>query len=199
MTNHNTVFDLISKWQWYSDTFMVRMLMHLLISANDADTPWRGGTLSRGCVATSVSALSAETGMSRQRVRSCLDRLIECGDITCVADGRFTVITLVSYDMYCPRPAHESAGDEPETVDEPESVYTVDGCRDSTTFVADYLGNRPAAFYGNMCAQLGIAETDLREYVGMIVDSWRRQRRTFASYLVACRELKSELNVLCSV
>ena len=63
------------EWEWYQDSQMVHLLIHLIVQANHTDLQWRGITIKRGQLLTSRRKLSIETGISEQSIRTCLDRL----------------------------------------------------------------------------------------------------------------------------
>lgn len=198
---------LIRDWQWYSDTFMVRLFMHLIITANNADTLWRGTTLPRATLATSITALRAETGMSRKRIRTCLDRLIECGEITVTVQGRFTLVTMTRYDIYCrpETPTEDHAGcmdhdSNPASATcgdiSPADAYTVDGHNDIDTFITGYVDSRSVGFYNHYRTTLKVTTAELHEHIRIIVQSWRDRRLTFDSTDAARCRLERELTSL---
>ena len=84
-------------WEWYDDTNMVRLYLHLLLSANYERSRWRGRPIERGQLITGRKKLSSETGISEQSVRTCLDRLVKSGVITIRPTNRFSVITICNY------------------------------------------------------------------------------------------------------
>lgn len=50
----------LTEWEWYGDSQMVHLLIHLILMANHIDQNWRGITIKRGQLLTSRSKLTAE-------------------------------------------------------------------------------------------------------------------------------------------
>lgn len=88
------------KWEWYDDTNMVRLFLHLLLMANYKPLNWRGNRIPRGGLVTSRGKLSEQTGLSEREVRTCLKRLKSTQEITISTTNMFTVIILNNYDSY---------------------------------------------------------------------------------------------------
>lgn len=87
-------------WEWYSDTNMVRLFLHLLLKANSSDRRWQGREVPRGSLVTSRATLEAETGISQKTIRTCLARLIATGEIEVEATNRFSLVTICNFDNY---------------------------------------------------------------------------------------------------
>lgn len=90
----------ILEWEWYDDPNTFKLFMHLMLTANHAPKKWRGQTIGIGQKLTSRAKLSAETKLSEQQIRTCLERLKSTNEITIQATKRQTVITLCNYDTY---------------------------------------------------------------------------------------------------
>ena len=94
------IFRRFLDWEWYSETNMVRLFLHLLLKANFGDKRWRGIVIKRGQLVTSLASLHAETGISNQTLRTCLDRLQRTGEINKQVTSQFTIITVCKYGDY---------------------------------------------------------------------------------------------------
>lgn len=94
------IFRLFLEWEWYGDTNMVRLFLHLLLKANYEDKRWLGIVIKRGQLVTSSLTLAAETHLSRQRVRTCLSRLEHTGEISIKTTNKFSIITICKYGNY---------------------------------------------------------------------------------------------------
>lgn len=94
------LFYRFKEWEWYGDTNMVRLFIHLLLSANYRPLKWRGIDIPRGSFVTSRATLAAETTLSEQEVRTCLKRLISTNEITSKTTNKYTIITICKYDTY---------------------------------------------------------------------------------------------------
>jgi hypothetical protein len=95
-----TIHRKLTDWEWYSDIKTKVLFIHLLISVNWECKSWRGITINRGSIITSISHLSAETNLTPQNIRTCLKRLKSTNEITIVPTNKFTLITIVKYDDY---------------------------------------------------------------------------------------------------
>lgn len=93
---HRKILD----WEWYSDSNMVRLWLHLLLKANLSDKKYRGKTIPRGSLKTSLNELAKETGLSKQKLRTCLERLKSTHEITQQATHDFSIITICKFDDY---------------------------------------------------------------------------------------------------
>lgn len=100
------------EWEWYGQPEMTALWLHLLLSANWEEKTWRGTTIERGSLVTSIRALSKETGLSVQQVRTGLKKLQKSNQIntqtsrssthqaTHEATQGATKITICNYDTY---------------------------------------------------------------------------------------------------
>ena len=94
------MYRVFLEWEWYSETNMVRLFLHLLLKANFEDKRWRGIVIRRGQLVTSISNLHTETRLSERAVRTCLDRLVKTGEIDKQTTSQFTIITICKYEEY---------------------------------------------------------------------------------------------------
>ena len=76
------------------------MFLHILLKANYEDKKWHGVVIKRGQFVTSFANLSAETGLSLQVVRSCLDKLQRTGEVNKQSTSQYTIITVCKYADY---------------------------------------------------------------------------------------------------
>jgi hypothetical protein len=109
------MFRLFLEWEWYGDTNMVRVFLHLLLKANFEDKRWCGMVIKRGQLVTSSLALAEETHLSRQRVRTCLSRLEHTGEISIKSTNKFSIITICKYGNY----QATNVGNQPTTNQQP--------------------------------------------------------------------------------
>lgn len=95
-----TMHRQITEWEWYKDTSTKVLFLHLLLTANFADTRFLGKTIRRGQVVTSLPSLAEETGLSIQNVRTALKHLISTGEVTDKSNRQYRIITVVKYSDY---------------------------------------------------------------------------------------------------
>ena len=104
----------LTEWEWYTDVPTKTLFIHLLLVANHELKFWRGQPIDRGELVTSVSILSKETGLSKQQVRTALDKLTNSNQIEKTSTNRYTFIKVLSYAIY-----QGSADDEQQTINKP--------------------------------------------------------------------------------
>ena len=81
------------KWGWYSDSLMVHLFIHLILTANDEGNK-------RGQLITSKKHLAEDLGTTDGKIRTALNRLQKSGAIKVDTTGKYTVITVVNYGLY---------------------------------------------------------------------------------------------------
>ena len=89
-----------TEWEWYGDIGMVRLFLHLLLSANSCAAACRGSIIPRGALVRSVRELSEQTGLSVKAVRTCLDKLCRTGEISVTKTKNHHVISICNFDNY---------------------------------------------------------------------------------------------------
>ncbi|WP_434234820.1 hypothetical protein, partial [Enterococcus faecium] len=86
--------ERLLEWEWYHDTKMVRVFLHLLLKANYKSKRWEGIEIKRGQFVTSLANLSTELGLSVKSIRTCLTKLQTTGEIGKQTASKFTIITI---------------------------------------------------------------------------------------------------------
>jgi hypothetical protein len=124
------------EWEWYDDLYMFRLFMHLLFKANNRDKEWHGTIIKRGQLVTSLANLSAETRLSYQQVRSCLDKLNKTGEINKQTTNKFTIITVCKYGKYQQSPADEQQAINKQTTNKQQTN------NNQSTTTIEYKNNR---------------------------------------------------------
>lgn len=90
----------ILKWEWWSDINTFRLFMYMLISAYWKDGNYKGKIIKRGSFPSSISELSKETNLSVMEIRTSLKHLQLTGEITSKSTNKFTIFTVVNYNLY---------------------------------------------------------------------------------------------------
>src|SRR5690606_39386583 len=88
------------EWEWYKDLNTRSLFLHLLIRANHKDNKFQGNVIKRGQLLTGIKALSVETSLSVQQLRTSLKKLKSTNEITIESSTKNSVITIVNYDFY---------------------------------------------------------------------------------------------------
>ncbi len=87
-------------WKWYKNSNVKAVFIHLLLCANHKEGMVNNRIVKRGQLITSVISLSDATGLSVQKVRTCIEKLKSTNDIECVTTNKYTIITIPKYDIY---------------------------------------------------------------------------------------------------
>jgi len=87
-------------WQWYQDTNVKVLFIHLLLKANYEDKVWKNIVIKRGQLVTSISKLAEETRQTIRQTRVALDKLKMTNEITIKTTNKYTLITIEKYDNF---------------------------------------------------------------------------------------------------
>lgn len=88
------------EWEWYDDNNVVRVFLHLLLTANFETKRWRGIVIERGQFVTSINELANATNLSPKQTRIALDKLKSTNEIDTKGANKYTLITICKYDAY---------------------------------------------------------------------------------------------------
>lgn len=88
------------EWGWYDDNNTKSLFIHLLLKANNSSKTWRGKTINRGQLFTSLGHLSIELGLTIKQVRISIEKLASTGEIITVGASNGTMISVCKYDTY---------------------------------------------------------------------------------------------------
>lgn len=94
------IYRSLLYWEWADVPEMVALWVRLIIRVTHEDTQWHGVTISRGQLVTTTAKLAAESGLSPQQVRTCLDRLKASNQINTQTTNKYTIITICKYEAY---------------------------------------------------------------------------------------------------
>ena len=88
--NYIKVSRSLLDWCWYHDVNTCRLFIHMLLRVN-----WKRGyfgeeVIERGSFVSSISKLSAETGLSEREVRTALEHLKKTGEVTCNRHAKYS-------------------------------------------------------------------------------------------------------------
>lgn len=94
------LFRKFTEWEWYDDNNTLKLFIHLLLTVNWKAKKWHGVTIKRGQILTSQSHLAQQTKLTRQQVRTSLEKLKSTNDITIQTTAKYTIITIKNYGKY---------------------------------------------------------------------------------------------------
>ena len=87
-------------WEWYQDANTMRLFIHCILKANHKTKKWQGIDIHRGQFLTSSDTLAADLKLSRQQIRTSLNKLKATSEITISTTARSSMITVSAYDEY---------------------------------------------------------------------------------------------------
>lgn len=100
MEGHIKIHRRMLEWEWYSNLNTCRVFLHMLLKANWKDGRFQGQLIERGSFVTSLTKLSDETSLTVNEVRGALKNLKSTGEITSTAHSKYSVFTVVNYNLY---------------------------------------------------------------------------------------------------
>jgi len=87
-------------WGWYTDHNTKILFLHCLLRANHKQRKWHGVDIPRGSFLTGRKALSKETGLTEQQIRTAIKKLISTNEITMISTNKNSVLAVVKYEDY---------------------------------------------------------------------------------------------------
>lgn len=99
-TGYIKLYRKMTSWGWYTETFTKCVFLHLLFMAQYEPCYFKGVSLEKGQVATSIRQISAETNISMRSVRTALEHLKTTQEVTQTTHGKFSVFTIKNYVDY---------------------------------------------------------------------------------------------------
>lgn len=95
MKAHSIIIDHeYLKGAWFTEPFVAHLFSYLMVIAGHCGFRFDGMDVETGTVLTSFKTISEETGMSVARVRKCLARLSELGEVAVGRRKNLQVITV---------------------------------------------------------------------------------------------------------
>lgn len=88
------------EWEWYKNVNTKTLFIHMLLKANWKAGKFEGVIIPRGSFVSSISHLSKETNLTVDQVRTAISHLISTNEITKQTYPKFTVFTLVNWELY---------------------------------------------------------------------------------------------------
>lgn len=183
---HSSLLD----WEWYSDTNMVRVFLHLLLIANYRPRRVRGIEYGRGVALTTVAELSEALKLSTRNIRTCLERLKTTGEVTIKTTNRMSIITICNYDAY---QAKKSDSDKPNDkpadnqttikrqsndkpiynrIEEYIILSTTTGACAREEFLTDFFSDARRGIIEALAKNLGVPPPRLRQLAEEVITEW---------------------------
>lgn len=90
----------ICDWEWYTDIPTKSLFFHILLKCNYKEAKWKWKIIKPWEFITSLEHLSLETWLTRQQVRTAIEKLKKTWEITHQATNEYTMIGLNNWDIY---------------------------------------------------------------------------------------------------
>lgn len=90
------------EWEWYRNEHTKNLFIHCLLKANWKESKFEGNVIQRGSFVSSIDILASETGLTSDEARTAIKHLICTGEITKQSTNKYTVFSVVNYDLYQP-------------------------------------------------------------------------------------------------
>lgn len=96
------LYRKIEDWQWYKDSHMVHLFLHLLLNAAVWPIANAGDCLMRGQIIVTRRSLNEATNISDRSIRTCIEKLQKSKEISIFqkSTNRPHIITVCKYDSY---------------------------------------------------------------------------------------------------
>lgn len=92
--------NINTDWEWYENTNVFRLFYHCLLHANLEDKRYCGKEIKAGQFVSSITRISAETGLTESQVRTALKKLKDTGYISTKSTNKYTIYTVNEYQKY---------------------------------------------------------------------------------------------------
>lgn len=92
--------NINTDWEWCENTNVFRLFYHCLLHTNLEDKRYCGKEIKAGQFVSSITRISAETGLTESQVRTALKKLKDTGYISTKSTNKYTVYTINEYQKY---------------------------------------------------------------------------------------------------
>ena len=95
------LYRSLMNWEYADDDAVFSCFIKLLLSVNYQEKVWHGEVVKRGSIIGSIDSLCMKLHMKRDKLKRCLNILIESGVITIdVKPNKYHIITIINYEKY---------------------------------------------------------------------------------------------------
>lgn len=99
-TGYIKIARKIFEWEWWGDPVTLEVFIWCILRANWKDGKFKGQIIPRGSFVTSREKGAAECRLSQQTWRTAIKRLISTNELTTKSTNKYTLITVVNYEVY---------------------------------------------------------------------------------------------------
>lgn len=94
------MININADWEWYENTNVFRLFYHCLLHTNLEDKRYCGREIKAGQFVSSITRISAETGLTESQVRTALKKLKDTGYLSTKSTNKYTIYTVNDYEKY---------------------------------------------------------------------------------------------------
>ena len=87
-------------WGWYKDQNTKAVFLHLLLTANYAESEYMGVKIHPGQTVIGRKSLAKTLGLSEKNIRTALNHLKETKEITIISTNKFSIATITGWELY---------------------------------------------------------------------------------------------------
>lgn len=87
-------------WEWYKNSNVTRVFIHLLLIANIEPTSYQGVLIDRGSCHVTAKELADALGLTERQIRSVIQSLIKSNTLSITRRSKFSIISILHYDDY---------------------------------------------------------------------------------------------------
>lgn len=102
-------------WEWYDNTNVVRLFMHLLITANHEKSQWHGVEIGVGETIIGRESLGKTLGLSEQSIRTAINKLKSTNEITTKSTNKYTIVHIEKWASYQGQATNRATNKQPTT------------------------------------------------------------------------------------
>lgn len=92
--------NINTDWEWYESKNVFRLFTHCLLHTNTQNIRYCGREIKAGQFVSSITRISAETGLTESQVRTALKKLKDTGYISTKSTNKYTIYTVNEYQTY---------------------------------------------------------------------------------------------------
>ena len=109
------------EWEWYKDEHTKNFFFHCILKANWKECKFKGIIIERGQFVASLPVLSDELSLTVNEIRTAIKHLKSTGEITVKTYPKFSIFTVVNYDLYQCESQAESQASHRQITDKPQA------------------------------------------------------------------------------
>lgn len=109
--------NINTDWEWYENTNVFRLFYHCLLHTNLENKRYCGKEIKAGQFVSSITRISAETGLTESQVRTVLKKLKDTGYISTKSTNKYTIYTVNEYQKYIGGQVAETTTEENKVVE----------------------------------------------------------------------------------